>query len=79
VFDADGLVARLDFAYPDLKIALEYDGLWHGDRCAFLDDRRRLNRLNAAGGVVIHVTLEACDDPNGWPLASGHTVLDDSP
>jgi G:T-mismatch repair DNA endonuclease (very short patch repair protein) len=58
VFDADGLVGRLDFAYPDLKIALEYDGLWHGDRRAFLDDRRRLNRLNAAGWVVIHVTLE---------------------
>jgi very-short-patch-repair endonuclease len=58
VFDAEGPFARLDFAYPDLKIALEYDGLWHGDRRAFLDDRRRLNRLNAAGWVVIHVTLE---------------------
>jgi hypothetical protein len=58
VFDADGLVGRLDFAYPDLRIALEYDGLWHGDRRAFLDDRRRLNRLNAAGWLVIHVTLE---------------------
>lgn len=64
VFDADGLVGRLDFAYPDLKIALEYDGLWHGDRRAFLDDRRRLNRLNAAGWVVIHVTLEDLRRPD---------------
>ena len=57
VFDDDGLIGRVDFAYPDLRIAIEYDGLWHGERQAFLDDRWRLNRLNAAGWVVIHVTL----------------------
>jgi very-short-patch-repair endonuclease len=49
VFDEAGFVARVDFAYPDLKIAIEYDGLWHGERQAFLSDRRRLNRLAAAG------------------------------
>ena len=68
VFDDEGFVARLDFAYPDLKIALEYDGLWHGDRRVFLDDRRRLNRLNAAGWVVIHVTLEDLRRPE-WLVA----------
>jgi hypothetical protein len=58
VFDEQGFIARLDFAYPELKIAIEYDGLWHGQRRAFLTDRDRLNRLTAAGWVVLHVTLE---------------------
>lgn len=63
VFDAAGFVARVDLAYPDLRIAVEYDGLWHGERRAFLADRRRLNRLVAAGWVVLHVTLEDLRDP----------------
>ena len=56
VFDEEGFIARVDFAYPDLKIAIEYDGLWHGGRQAFLDDRGRMNRLAAAGWIVLHVT-----------------------
>lgn len=63
VFDAAGFVARVDLAYPDLKIAIEYDGLWHGDRRAFLADRRRLNRLGAAGWVVLHVTVDDLRHP----------------
>lgn len=63
VFDAAGFVARVDLAYPDLRIAVEYDGLWHGERGAFLADRRRLNRLVGAGWVVLHVTLEDLRDP----------------
>jgi hypothetical protein len=62
-FDDDGFIARLDLAYPDLRIAIEYDGLWHGERKAFLDDRRRLNRLTAAGWVVVHVTVDDLHDP----------------
>jgi very-short-patch-repair endonuclease len=52
VFDEEGFVARVDFAYPELRIAIEYDGLGHGERRAFLSDRRRLNRLVAAGWIV---------------------------
>jgi hypothetical protein len=63
VFDEDGFVARVDFAYPELRIAIEYDGLWHGERQAFLSDRRRLNRLIAAGWVVLHVTAEEMRRP----------------
>ncbi len=58
VFDGEGFVARVDFAYPDLRIAIEYDGLGHSGREAFLRDRRRLNRMVAAGWTVLHVTLE---------------------
>jgi hypothetical protein len=57
VFDEEGFIARVDFAYPELRIAIEYDGLWHGEREAFLSDRGRLNRLVAAGWIVLHVTL----------------------
>lgn len=63
VFDAQGLIGRVDFAYPDLKIAIEYDGLWHAERQAFLSDRGRLNRLVAAGWVVLHVTLAEMRHP----------------
>jgi G:T-mismatch repair DNA endonuclease (very short patch repair protein) len=63
VFDEEGFVARVDFAYPDLKIAIEYDGLWHGGTNAFLDDRRRMNRLAAAGWMVLHVTAGDMQHP----------------
>jgi very-short-patch-repair endonuclease len=56
VRDADGFVARVDFAWPELRLALEYDGAWHGERGQFAADRRRLNRLTAAGWQVIFVT-----------------------
>ena len=65
VFDAQGFVARVDLAYPELRIAIEYDGLWHAERRAFMDDRRRLNRLVAAGWVVLHVTAEDLRHPEG--------------
>ena len=58
VHDQDGFVARVDFAYPELRLAIEYDGRWHADRRVFLDDRRRLDRLTAAGWTVLHVTLD---------------------
>jgi G:T-mismatch repair DNA endonuclease (very short patch repair protein) len=58
VVDRDGLVARVDFAYPELRLAIEYDGLWHAERRTFLDDRRRLNRLTATGWIVLHVTVD---------------------
>lgn len=64
VFDDEGFIARVDFAYPDLRIAIEYDGLWHGERKAFLDDRRRLNRLVAAGWIVLHVTAADMRHPD---------------
>jgi very-short-patch-repair endonuclease len=50
------LIGRVDFAYPELKIAIEYDGLWHAEPGQFAKDRSRLNRLFAAGWRVIFVT-----------------------
>jgi hypothetical protein len=49
-------VARVDFGWPAQRVALEYDGLWHGEPGQFARDRERLNRLTAAGWRVVFVT-----------------------
>ncbi|MDP9391291.1 MAG: endonuclease domain-containing protein [Actinomycetota bacterium] len=57
VRDADGrFVARVDFAWPEQKLAVEYEGVWHGERQQVARDRARLNRLTAAGWIVVFVT-----------------------
>jgi very-short-patch-repair endonuclease len=49
-------VARVDFGYPEQRLAIEYDGLWHGEPQQVGPDRERLNRLLAAGWRVLFVT-----------------------
>ncbi len=49
-------VARVDFAWPELRLAVEYDGAWHAEPGQFARDRQRLNRLQAAGWTVVFVT-----------------------
>jgi Protein of unknown function (DUF559) len=56
-------VARVDFAWPEHKLVLEYDGLWHAEAGQFAKDRQRLNKLRAAGWQVIHVTAADLHDP----------------
>jgi hypothetical protein len=64
VRDAGGsFVARVDFAWPELRLALEYDGAWHAEPGQFGRDRRRLNRLTAAGWTVLFVTAADLRDP----------------
>jgi very-short-patch-repair endonuclease len=55
----DGRRCRLDFAWPDLLVAVECDGFeWHGDRLAWKRDRRRIAALEAAKWHLVHVTWE---------------------
>lgn len=49
-------IARVDLAYPEWKIAIEYDGDHHRDREAFARDLRRQNRLIAAGWTILRFT-----------------------
>jgi hypothetical protein len=57
VRDADGrFVARVDFAWPEHRLAVEYEGAWHGEPQNVVRDRVRLNRLMAAGWRVVFVT-----------------------
>jgi hypothetical protein len=58
-------IARVDFAWPERRFALEYDGDWHGDPEQFPKDRKRLNRLS---GVDWRVYFGK--DPLPPPLAS---------
>lgn len=64
VRDADGFLARVDLAYPDHRVAIEYDGAWHASPEQLRRDRRRLNRLVAAGWTVIHVTAADLRTPD---------------
>ncbi|MEU6078521.1 DUF559 domain-containing protein [Micromonospora sp. NPDC047074] len=58
VTEGGRFVARLDLAWPEFKVAVEYDGLWHDDPAQFHQDRRRLNRLVGTGWIVLHVTAK---------------------
>jgi very-short-patch-repair endonuclease len=49
-------VARLDMAYPLLKLAIEYDGRGHLTAWQQQSDARRLNKLDAAGWSVLRFT-----------------------
>ncbi|MET7752890.1 hypothetical protein [Micromonospora sp. NPDC005367] len=62
VAEAGRFIARLDLAWPEFKVAVEYDGLWHDDPEQFHRDRRRLNRLLGGDWIVLHVTARRLRD-----------------
>lgn len=47
---------RLDLAWPDYKVAVEYDGAGHRTKKQQADDEIRRNRLRAAGWIIEVVT-----------------------
>lgn len=58
------LIARVDFAYPELNLAIEVDGYkWHSGRNAWERDRARGNALQAAGWQLLRVTSEQLKHP----------------
>lgn len=63
VRDGGRFIAAVDFGWPEQKVAVEYDGVWHGEAQQVGKDRRRLNRLTAAGWTVIFVTAADLRDP----------------
>ncbi|NJC68699.1 DUF559 domain-containing protein [Planosporangium thailandense] len=50
--------ARLDLAYPELRLGIEYDGDHHRDRRQFQRDVARLNRLRLLGWTVLRFTAD---------------------
>jgi very-short-patch-repair endonuclease len=58
------VVARVDLALPDLRLAIEYDGQWHSDPNQLTRDRRRLREISQAGWYVYHVTRDDLRDPD---------------
>jgi hypothetical protein len=57
-----GFVGRLDLAWPDARIAVEYDGDHHRERLQHSRDLRRHNDLRALGWTVIQVDAAALRD-----------------
>lgn len=56
VSDGDGFIARVDFAYVSLRIAMELDGRRYHGESVFEADRDKRDRLVAAGWVVLEIT-----------------------
>jgi very-short-patch-repair endonuclease len=51
------LLARVDLAYPEIRLAIEADGYrYHSGRVAWQRDLQRRNSLTSIGWRVIHVT-----------------------
>ena len=59
IIDGDGQLRRLDFAWPDQRVAVEYDGVdWHSGADAMRRDRKRAAALLDVGWVVIAIVFE---------------------
>jgi hypothetical protein len=59
LIDGNGELRRLDFAWPDQKVAVEYDGVdWHSGADAMRRDRKRAAALLDVGWVVIAIVFE---------------------
>jgi very-short-patch-repair endonuclease len=64
VYTSDALfVARLDLAWPEHKVACEYDGGYHAEINRFRADRARLNKLVDEGWVILHMTADDLSNP----------------
>ena len=64
VFDGARFVARVDLAYPPLRIAIEYDGDGHRtDRRQWRADIRRRRELEHMGWIVLNLTESDLTDP----------------
>ena len=59
IVDGNGELRRVDFAWPEQRVAVEYDGLdWHSGPDAMRRDRRRTAALLDVGWVVIAIVFE---------------------
>lgn len=63
IYHRGRLVGRADLAFPERRLAVEYDGVWHGAPLQVGPDRDRLNRLHAAGWDVVFITAQHLRDP----------------
>lgn len=59
VIDGNNQIRRLDFAWPESRVAVEYDGIdWHSEPDALRKDRRRQLALQDVGWVVIPIVAD---------------------
>ncbi len=75
----DGVVYRVDFARPDVFVALECDGFrWHGQHMSWKRDRRRIAALERLGWRVIVVTWDDVTRHRAETIARIKLVLDEA-
>jgi len=67
IHDADGFIARVDFAFVQAMVAMELDGRHHHGRSqAFEIDPAKRNRLTTAGwSVLVYTWRRLIDRPDG--------------
>lgn len=71
--EGDRFVARVDLAYPDLKVAIECDGqAYHSGFADVRRDAKRANRIAQAGWRMLRVTWDDLKRPDD--LATGVLV-----
>lgn len=59
IYRPDGTeLYRLDLAYPELMLAIEYDGRWHDDPAQIAKDERRRAWLRQQGWTIIVVKAD---------------------
>lgn len=59
LIDLQGRLWRLDFAWPERRVAAEYDGVdWHSGPAAFRRDRKRTAAVGDMGWVVVPMIFE---------------------
>jgi very-short-patch-repair endonuclease len=70
------IVARVDFAYPDIKVGFELDGAaYHSSEQARRRDRGRDNRLGALGWRILRFSWEDLRDRSDAVIAHVRTAL----
>lgn len=78
--DRTGRLACVDLAFPDHKLAVEYDGDWRdGERWALNRDRDRLNRVHAIGWHVLFVTAPMLRKERAVVAAVHHALAQSAP
>jgi very-short-patch-repair endonuclease len=76
VVQGDQLVARLDFAYPSVKLGIEADGYrWHGGRERWMRDLRRENRLKLLGWTILRFSWDDIRERPEMVLSQIHACL----
>lgn len=79
VEDGAGLIAVADVLFAGARLVIEVDGFAvHGGRDRFVSDRRRHNRLVAAGSTVLRITWDDLRDRPDVVLAQIRQSLSQS-
>jgi hypothetical protein len=59
IVDRNWRMWRVDFAWPDRRVAVEYDGLdWHSDPERFRNDRQKRAALQEVGWTVVSIVAD---------------------